>query len=105
MTHSSIGYNNAEIAAEIDFTPYYIAAVCYLLDRGKERLLAAVERGVMPANIATEIARAPDGDIQRALAEAYICKRDRLSDAPRYTWAIFGPLQPARELQQWQHMR
>jgi ParB family chromosome partitioning protein len=25
----------------------------------------------MPANIAIEIARAPDGDIQQALAEAY----------------------------------
>src|ERR1700741_3341049 len=65
------GYNNAEIAAKIDFTPDYIAAICYLLEHGEERLLAAVERGVMPANIAIEIARAPDGDVQRALAEAY----------------------------------
>jgi ParB family chromosome partitioning protein len=45
--------------------------VCYLLDHGEERLLVAVERGVMPANIAIEIARAADGDVQRALAEAY----------------------------------
>ncbi|HEX4186233.1 MAG TPA: hypothetical protein VHY78_10260, partial [Stellaceae bacterium] len=30
-----------------------------------------LERGVMPANIAMEIARAPDGDIQHALAGAY----------------------------------
>jgi ParB family chromosome partitioning protein len=65
------GYSNAEIAAKIDFTPDYIAAICYLLEHGEERLLAAVERGVMPANIAIEIARAPDGDVQRALAEAY----------------------------------
>ena len=65
------GYTNAEIAAKIDFTPDYIAAICYLLEHGEERLLAAVERGVMPANIAMEIARAPDGDIQQALAEAY----------------------------------
>jgi ParB-like nuclease domain len=43
----------------------------YLLEHGEERLLVAVERGVMPANIAMEIARAPDGDIQQALAEAY----------------------------------
>ena len=64
-------YNNAEIAAKTDFTPDYIAAICYLLEHGEERLLAAVERGVMPANIAVEIARAPDGDIQQALAEAY----------------------------------
>jgi ParB family transcriptional regulator, chromosome partitioning protein len=65
------GYNSAEIAAKTDFTPDYIAAICYLLEHGEERLLAAVERGVMPANIAVEIARAPEGDVQRALAEAY----------------------------------
>src|ERR1700726_3536654 len=65
------GYSNAKIAAKIDFTADYIASICYLLEHGEERLLAAVERGVMPANIAMEIARAPDGDIQRALAEAY----------------------------------
>ena len=65
------GYNNAEIAAKTDFTADYIAAICYLLEHGEERLLIAVERGVMPANIAMEIARAPDGDVQRALAEAY----------------------------------
>jgi ParB family chromosome partitioning protein len=65
------GYNNAEIAAKTDFTPDYIAAICYLLEHGEERLLAAVERGVMPANIAVEIARAPDHDVQQALAEAY----------------------------------
>jgi ParB family chromosome partitioning protein len=65
------GYNNAEIAAKTDFTPDYIAAICYLLEHGEERLVIAVERGVMPANIAMEIARASDGDVQRALAEAY----------------------------------
>src|ERR1700738_3021223 len=65
------GYTNTEIAAKIDFTADYIAAICYLLEHGEEPLLIAVERGVMPANIAMEIARAPDGDIQQALAEAY----------------------------------
>jgi ParB family chromosome partitioning protein len=65
------GYTNTEIAAKIDFTPDYIAAICYLLEHGEERLLAAVERGVMPANIAVEIARASDHDVQQALAEAY----------------------------------
>jgi hypothetical protein len=68
---SASRYTNAEIAAKIDFTPDYIAAICYLLEHGEERLLAAVERGVMPANIAVEIARAPDHDVQQALAEAY----------------------------------
>jgi ParB family chromosome partitioning protein len=66
-----VAYTNAEIAAKIDFTPDYIAAICYLLKHGEERLLVGAERGAMPANIAMEIARAPDGDVQQALAEAY----------------------------------
>jgi ParB family chromosome partitioning protein len=65
------GYTIAEIAAKIDFTPDYIAAICYLLEHGENRLLAAVERGVMPANIAIEIARAAESEVQEALAEAY----------------------------------
>src|SRR6202047_2540386 len=65
------GYNNAEIAAKTDFTPDYIAAICYLLEHGEERLVIAVERAVSPPNIAMETPRAPDGDVQRALAEAY----------------------------------
>jgi ParB family transcriptional regulator, chromosome partitioning protein len=43
----------------------------YLLEHSEERLLVAVERGVMPAHIAMEIGCAPDGDVQQALAEAY----------------------------------
>jgi ParB family chromosome partitioning protein len=65
------GYSNTEIAAKIDFTPDYVGAISYLLEHGEERLLVAVERGVMPANIAVEIARSPDVEVQRALAEAY----------------------------------
>ena len=38
---------------------------------GEERLLAGIERGVIPTSVAMEIARAKDGDIQEALAEAY----------------------------------
>ncbi|KAH2810685.1 hypothetical protein KXV85_005490, partial [Aspergillus fumigatus] len=38
---------------------------------GEEKLIAAVERGIMPHTIAIEIARAKEGDVQRALVEAY----------------------------------
>jgi len=65
------GYSNSEIAAKIDFTPDYVGAISYLLEHGEERLLVAVERGVMSDNIAMEIARSPDSEVQRALAEAY----------------------------------
>lgn len=65
------GYTINEIAAKTDFSSEYIYAICYLLDNGEERLLAAVEKGAIPHSIAMEIARAKDGDVQRALAEAY----------------------------------
>jgi ParB family transcriptional regulator, chromosome partitioning protein len=67
----SRGYSNAEIAAKIDFSPEYVGAICYLLEHGENRLLVAVERGVMPPNIAIEIARASESEVQQALAEAY----------------------------------
>lgn len=65
------GYTHAEIAAKVDFSVEYTKAICFLLDNGEEKLLNAVERGVMPYSIATEIARAKEGDVQRALAQAY----------------------------------
>jgi ParB family chromosome partitioning protein len=65
------GYSIGEIAGKTDFSPEYVYAICYLLDHGEQRLLAAVEKGTIPHSIAMEIARAKDGEVQQALAEAY----------------------------------
>ena len=65
------GYSYAEIAKKVDFSPDYVYAICSLLENGEERLLVAVERGIIPHTIAIEIARANDGEVQRALADAY----------------------------------
>lgn len=65
------GYTHAEIAEKVDFSTEYVAAICYLLENGEEKLINAVERGVIPHTVAMEIARAKDGDVQRALAQAY----------------------------------
>lgn len=65
------GYTIAQIASKTDFSEEYIYAICYLLEHGEQRLLAAVERGVIPPTVAMEIARAKDGEVQQALAEAY----------------------------------
>jgi ParB family transcriptional regulator, chromosome partitioning protein len=65
------GYSTPEIAAKTDFSDEYINSICHLLDEGEERLLAAIERGVMPTGVAMEIVRAKDTDVQQALAEAY----------------------------------
>jgi ParB family chromosome partitioning protein len=65
------GYSAGEIAAKTDFSEEYIHAICYLLDHGEERLLAGIDRGVIPTSVAMEIARAKDTELQEALAEAY----------------------------------
>jgi ParB family chromosome partitioning protein len=65
------GYSHVEIAAKVDFSVDYVIAICLLLDNGEEKLIAAVERGIIPHSIAIEIARAKDGEVQQALAQAY----------------------------------
>lgn len=65
------GYSLAEIAEKVDFSHEYVGAICYLLENGEEKLINAVERGVIPHSIAMEIARAKDGEVQQALAKAY----------------------------------
>jgi len=65
------GYSTTEIAAKTDFSDEYVSAICHLLDEGEERLLTAIERGVMPTSIAMEIVRAKDAEVQQALADAY----------------------------------
>ena len=65
------GYSTTDIAAKTGFSDEYISAICYLLDHGEDRLLAAVDRCVIPATIAMEIAKAPEADVQLALTDAY----------------------------------
>jgi len=65
------GYSTQEIAAKTDFSAEYIWAICFLLENGEERLITAVERGVIPHSVAMEIAKADDREVQEALAEAY----------------------------------
>lgn len=65
------GYSHAEIAAKVDFSAEYVGSICYLLENGEEKLISAVERGVIPHSVAMEIARAKEGDVQKALAQAY----------------------------------
>jgi ParB family chromosome partitioning protein len=65
------GYSTQEIARKTDFSTEYIWAICFLLDHGEERLINAVERGIIPHSIAMEIAKAGDGEVQNALADAY----------------------------------
>lgn len=71
------GYDDRRIAAKIGVTPEYVNMIAGLLERGEERLVAAVETGLIPLNLAIEIARTDDEGAQRALAQAYTEKKLR----------------------------
>lgn len=67
------GYDRKAIAAKTGLAPEYVYGILLLLDRGEERLLAAVQRGRVPLNAAISIVGAGDDDksVQSALQDAY----------------------------------
>jgi ParB family chromosome partitioning protein len=65
------GYSYIEMAEKTGLSPEYMYAICTLLANGENRLLKAVEKGIVPHSVAMEIARAEDADVQAALTEAY----------------------------------
>jgi len=65
------GYNHSEIARKIDLNVNYVRGILLLLDKGEDRLLQAVEAGLLPIGIATIIATADDKAVQKALQDAY----------------------------------
>lgn len=71
------GYNDREIADKIGVSPEYVNMIAGLLERGEQRLVSAVETGLMPLNLAIEIARADAEGAQHALMEAYTEKKLR----------------------------
>lgn len=71
------GYNDRQIADKIGLSQEYVNMIAGLLERGEDRLVAAVEMGIMPLNLAIEISRTDDEGAQKALAEAYTEKKLR----------------------------
>jgi ParB family chromosome partitioning protein len=69
---ANAGYSIDEVASKLGFTPGYVRDICYLLNHGEERLLAAVGSGVIPHTTAVEIAKANSGEVQKALLETYV---------------------------------
>jgi ParB family transcriptional regulator, chromosome partitioning protein len=65
-------YTAADIAARLDLSPDYVRGITYLLKHGEERLVSAVERGIIPPTLAVEIAKAKTPKLQGALLEAYV---------------------------------
>lgn len=71
------GYSTVDIARKTGLSYEYVLGVIRLLENGEERLLRAVESGMMPISVAVDIAEAEDGDVQSALQAAYESKQLR----------------------------
>lgn len=67
-------YSTSEIATKLDLSPDYVRSITYLHKHGEERLVSAVERGIIPPTLAVEIAKAKSPKLQGALLETYIGK-------------------------------
>lgn len=65
------GYTEAEISRKIGITSSWVSMIVTLLERGEERLLSAVETGLIPISLAMEISRAESEEAQNLLLEAY----------------------------------
>ena len=69
---SEKGYDKRVIAQKTGLSLDYIKGILLLFEKGEDRLLAAVEAGRVPLNIAITIAGASDEEaVQAALQEAY----------------------------------
>ncbi len=65
------GYNDRQIGDKIGVTAEYVNMIAGLLAKGEERLVSAVETGVLPLNLAIQIARTDAKGAQQALMDAY----------------------------------
>jgi ParB family chromosome partitioning protein len=65
------GYTPQQIANKTNLDPGYVYGILHLLKHGEQRLVAAVEKQVMPMNLALQISRDPGEDVQAAILELY----------------------------------
>jgi ParB family chromosome partitioning protein len=68
---SKRGYTDREISEKVGISPSYVNMLVKLLERGEERLVAAVETGLIPVSFAIDIARSDSTSIQNLLMDAY----------------------------------
>ena len=65
------GYSDPQIAEKIGVTPSWVGMIAGLLEKGEEKLISAVDSGLIPLSLAVIIARSDDAGVQQALADAY----------------------------------
>lgn len=65
------GYSDADIAQKIGVTASWVNMIVILLNNGEERLVSAVETGLIPISFAIDIARADHSEVRNVLMDAY----------------------------------
>jgi len=65
------GYNDRQIGEKIGVSTEYVNMIAGLLEKGEERLVSAVETGLLPLNLAIDIAKTDAKGAQKALMDAY----------------------------------
>lgn len=67
------GYSPADISRKTALSAHYVSGILNLVNCGEERLLMAVEKGLVPLNTALDIVGAGEDDaaLQKAMQEAY----------------------------------
>ncbi len=65
------GYSDTQIAEKIGCTESWVNMTNTLLSRGEERLVSAVETGLIPVSLAVDIAKAETDEAQNLLMDAY----------------------------------
>lgn len=68
---SKRGYTDKQISDKTGISPSYVNMLTKLLEQGEERLISAVESGLIPLSLAIEIARSETADVQNMLMDAY----------------------------------
>lgn len=65
------GYSDTAIGEKLGVGSSWVNMIASLLERGEERLVAAVETGVIPITLAMEISKAESEEAQTLLLDAY----------------------------------
>ena len=65
------GYSDRQIGEKIGVSTEYVTMIAGLLEKGEERLVSAVETGVLPLNLAIQISKTDATGAQKALMDAY----------------------------------
>jgi ParB family chromosome partitioning protein len=68
---SKRGYTDKEIADKTGISSSYANMLTKLLEEGEERLVSAVESGLIPLSLALDIARSETAEVQNMLMDAY----------------------------------